>query len=267
MKRLTSKDVKIGVKNGFTVRDFCAKFSLRNEEAFFEQLKEAYPHGGYDQILREIRNNEKRGKKVSGHPHQKGGIRMGKMKLEVLKAQEAGLKSAAAKLDEEYENLENQYQACTDKAYNLQKQVNKLYVELKNCRSQLNQTRDRFGKIEQQMQVVSADREKNLASLNSIRAEIESLTIVSIGVHGNCELEVMEGNIVLDLSGKEGELNALTHKLADQEICENLTIKQVRTLAKLLIITSADNRKIKFIFDNSDLEAAYLASCPRSLSS
>ena len=68
MRTLTSKQVLTGIKNGFTVKDFCTKYGIKGESNFLIQLEKAFPTAGADQALREIRKNEKsrkRGEKES----------------------------------------------------------------------------------------------------------------------------------------------------------------------------------------------------------
>ena len=261
-RTLSAKDIKVGIKNGFTVKDFCTKFNIRGgETSFLEQLERAYPHGGSDQILREIRKNEKRGR-VRTVNHRKGGMQMQEKalsKIEVLKSQEADLSAAVIKLETEHKALASEHRNYLKQAREIETKVDKLMAEVKTCSEQFEKIIETNNNIVRKMNAVSEDRAKKLTAMDMVRVEIENLTVVSIGVCNNCAFEMFDNDFNIDLSGKEEQINKLTHQLMDQEICEDLTAKQIRTLSKLIIIRSNSPRKVEFVFDGELglLEKAY----------
>lgn len=264
-RALTAKDVKLGVKNGFTVKDFCTKFNIKGETSFLEKLESAYPNGGAEQMLREIRKNEKRhkGNKViiNNAQQRRGGNRMAKTqpisRIDVLRNQEANLSSEIIKLEVEHRDLASEHKNNLRQLRLLQEKYDELDREVKKCRKQLDDVCETDNSIVDKMNGISSNRTEKLASLDAVRAEIESLTVISIGVLKNCEFETIEGNFKIDLSGKEEEINILTHKLMDQEICADLTARQIRTLSRIITLRNSSSRKLEFVFDSSELENTY----------
>ena len=277
MRTLTSKMIKTGIKNGFTVKDFCTKHDIKGEGNFLIQLDKAFPNAAAaDQALREIRKNEKErrykaARKPSGAKKAaKSTTRKGDDSVEKKIDPLASLKSTEDALSSEVIGLENQHKELAGKRRDyllkmreIQKEVDKVYAELDKQQSAYEKAATEANKIIKQMNQVSQVRAEKLIKLTSVREQIKKLETATVAVYEDCNFEVVDGAAV-DFEFKEDEVSALTHRLMEEEICENLTIKQIKTLSKLLIISKNTLRKVEFIFDSSNLEKAYLASKPLS---
>ena len=178
-------------------------------------------------------------------------------RMDILKNQEASLSSEVIKLETEHKDLASKHREYLKKARDIEIKVDELNAKIDEYTAKFEEIIEANNELVRKMNSVSMDRAEKLASLDAVRTEIESLTVISIGVLKNCEFEVIEGNFQIDLSRKEEEINVLTHKLMDQEICEDLTARQIRTLSRVIILKNSSSRKLEFVFDSSELESTY----------
>lgn len=272
-KTLTSKDIRMGVRNGFTVKDFCRKYGINGKEAFVVQLEKAYPHGGSDQILKEIRKNEKNKSKAHNNTSAKkeGEKQVVEKKsdeerLEDLKAVESTLSNEIMELENEYQSLMTIRRKQLSRMRELEEKVDKLYAEIQGTEVEYDKVVEENNAVVDKMNALIQSRSEKFTNLDATREEIKALTVVVIGVNGDCSLEILDGQISIELPGKDEEVNNLAHQMVDKEICENLTMKQIKTLARLIIMNVYTSQKIKFIFDEESLEHAYTASLQDPLS-
>ena len=274
---LTSKDVRMGVRKGFTVKDFCKKYGINGKEAFIVQLEKAYPHGGSDQILKEIRKNEKIKSKAHNNTSTTSSTKKGgeqqveeektdEERLEDLKVTENKLSNEVMELEKEYQSFIALRKKQKDRMRELEDKTDKLYAEIQATEAEYDKVVEENNVTVDKTNAVIQSRSEKLASLDETREKIKALTVVSIGVNGDCSLEVLDGEISIELPGKDDEINNLAHQMMDKEICENLTMKQIKTLAKLIVLDIYSGQKIRFIFDNEVLEKAYSASYQDPLS-
>lgn len=275
MRTLTSKMVRTGIKNGFTVRDFCKKYNIKGETSFLEQLDRAFPNAGADQALREIRKNEKqlqhhKSKKSvmeATTTSRKGDDKVEKttQKLDVLKSTETALSNEVINLENQHKELATERRECLQELRGIQQKVDEICAELDRQHSLYKETAGKANQIIRQMNQLSGIRAGKLSELTSVREQIKKLETTTIAVYKDCDFEVVEGaKITAEIS--EDEVSALTHKLMEEDICEELTIKQIKILSRLILISKKSFQKVEFIFDSSALEKAYLASSLKPLS-
>lgn len=266
MRTLTSKQVRTGIKNGFTVKDFCTKYGIKGESNFLIQLEKAFPNAGADQALREIRKNEKNRKKptVKKQAPRKGVDKVTKKDpLAVLKSTEATLSSEVMSLENQHKQLAGERRASLGKLRGIQRKVDEIYSELDKQQSLYEAAATEANAIVKQMNQISQVRAEKLTELISIREQITKLETTTIAIYKDGKFEVVEGSAV-SLEVNEEDLSNLAHRLMENEICEDLTIKQIKILSKLILISQNSLRKVEYIFDSSALEKAYLASKPLS---
>lgn len=273
MRTLTSKAVKTGIKNGFTVKDFCKKYGIQGEGNFMIQLEKAFPNGGCDQVLREIHQNEKSHRHTKRKPAaspvtttptpRKEAVVIKKSALEALEAKEAELSKQVIDLENQHKQLAGERRGYLQKLRSIQQKVDEICQELGKQQTAYEETANLNNGVVRQMNKISKVRAEKLAELTTVRGEITKLRTTIIAVYDDCGFEIVEGNTI-SLEPEQSEVGTLTHQLAELEICENLTIKQIKTLAKLILISKNTSSKTEFIFDSSDLEQAYLASKPLS---
>lgn len=280
MRSLTSKQVRTGIKNGFTVKDFCTKYGIKGESNFLIQLEKAFPNAGADQALREIRKNEKEHrqrtakkpvttvkKATTSSTPRKGVDKVEKKKkvdpLASLKSTEVALSSEVIRLENQHKQLAGERRGHLLKLRGIQQKVDEIYAELDKQQSAYEEAATEANKIINQMNQISQVRAEKLAELTSVREQVTKLETTTIAIYKDCNMEVVEGSAV-SLEFNEEEVSSLAHQLMEKDICENLTIKQIKILSKLLLISQNSTRKVEFIFDSSNLEKAYLASKPLS---
>ena len=282
MKTLTSKLVKVGIKNGYTVEDFCNKYGITGEEEFLSQLKKAFPAGA-EQALREIRKNETHRKKkpiivvnhavLMSRKEEVSKVKEQKVKeeqevdpLAALKSTESELSAQVIELESRHKQLASERKKCLSELREIQEKVNEFRAEIDRQQSVYKEVAVEANRIIRQMNGVSRDRADKQAELASVREQIAKLETTTIAVCNDGKFEVVEG-AAISLDIDEDKLSELSHQLIDNSICEELKAKQIKALARLMtIITDNSSRKVEFIFDSdhADLEKAYLALKPLS---
>ena len=266
MRILTSKQVLTGIKNGFTVKDFCTKYGMKGEGDFLIQLEKAFPHAGSDQALREIRKNEKSRQKnyrksatIKISP-EKGVDKVEKQDpLTVLTSKEATLSSEMINLENQHKQLAGERRVYLSKLRDEQQKVDEICAELQRLQVAYEEAAKQNNKIVKQMNQLSETRAKKLAELTTVREQITKLETTTIAIYEDGKFEVVEG-AEASLEVDENEMNTLTHQLMEKKICEDLTVKQIKILSRLLLVSKNSPRKVGFIFDSTALEQAYLTT-------
>ncbi len=266
MRMLTSKKIKTGIKNGFTVKDFCAKYSIKGEANFLTQLENAFPAGA-DEALREIRKNEKNRRKFVKKPvvavenpipekEVEVTEKQADDSLDALKSTEAALSSEVIDLENQHKQLAGERRDCLNKLREKQQRVDEICAELQKLRAAYEEIARQNNEIVRQMNQISGVRSEKLSELISVREQIARLETTTIAVYKDGKLEVVEGPVV-PMEVDEEAVSNLAHQLMENKICEDLTIKQVRLLAKVFLIAKNSPTKLGFMFDSSALEKAY----------
>ena len=107
----------------------------------------------------------------------------------------------------------------------------------------------------EQMNAASSARKELGAELDKIRAQIQEMAKVIIGVTADGDFLVFddEFEVELDASGSEQIFKAIL----ENEVCAELKVREIRTVARLLAIRQNMPMEIEAVFDNPDVEAVF----------
>ena len=110
-----------------------------------------------------------------------------------------------------------------------------------------------------EMRVLTSSISEKRANLESIRAEIDSLKKISMFVYTNGEIE-LENHGEFDSTVDESRVSEIFGSLIQNEVSENLTIKSIKQLSKVLAIVEklkANQLKFEISFDEETMKEVY----------
>ena len=248
LKDITGKKFEIELKHGATLEDFLEEYDCMREE-FIEYLEKNFREKARNSMLRYMNKNSKKPKQFSGksskstskgnivikHIEEKPTIKKEKTTnncaenqieptLEELKEKERYISSEVHKQNEFCKELELTKKGFLD---NLE-ETNKTLLE----------TRKRIVKIQKDIKNTSGqidEVKKEITSkkkiLKEIKQKIKTLQKVSLFVYMNGDIENF------DIPEKEQTgCDKYFDDLLKNEVVEELSIKQIRQLAKLLVL-------------------------------
>ena len=286
LARLTRKDVRVGIKKGLTMKVFCEKYQCSEEElkARIEQLYSKDTKVA-KKCLDEIMANGKKPKKqpkpiaeevtiqveaeeipeTSGFESTTELVNADETstdteinKLEVLKDLEESVSQEVIDLESSNKALVREYHICKTKLDECNKKLDEITEEYLACNKVFNETIEEAEKIEQQRSELKKQWGVKRKVLGDIRAEIERLSTIGIDVYNSGEIAPTEGcEVELDDSGWEG----LRESLLTSEYCQDLRLRDIGVLARLLKINEHAGGKITLLCDRSEIENAFKALC------
>ena len=264
---MKAKDVKSAIRNGKTIAFLCEKYDC-DEEGFKERLRQLYyPDRNpkrYNEVLAGLDANEKRIRKKTGvgakNVARKGnavGIltdaELKQVAIEALKNKAAESEHTIMELEsqmrfwvEEHSSLKQSLHELTKKIDQVMADFRKSYKEFRDTSSELTQT---------EMLIASAtarlDRER-ITYRDTIDRIVE-MSMVTLGVYSSGDISPMDGELVPDDTGWE----EVRDTLMTMPECQELRLKDIGTLARLLMIVEHADCKIEAMCDDAELEAVF----------
>lgn len=271
LRVLTGKKVKVGIKNGMTVQDFCAKFECDPDE-FMTRLGRLFTvKDTAKQVWGDIVANEKKPKakvadvveevvetpKVADEvaEDESGDVTSPALTLDELKAKEAEYSDVLIEREKYYKTLyqerdegKKKYQSLHDEIKSLKKQC-----EVKCHEADKVIKRDK--ELVDEMNAIWAKYCDERAALEAIRDQIKEMSKIVLCVYSSREIAPFdeEVEITLDDAGHE----ELFNQLREQEEAEDFRPKDVRTVARLMRIVANLGSPVEIIFEDEDVKTAY----------
>ncbi len=278
MRTIDDKLLKNNLKKGWTIEDFCRHCQMSVEE-FMSQLERNFSKKFYDCVLRELKRNEKARKR--NEKSKSTGLQQ--KQIEIFKPAE---KAEISTLDE----LLDKEEELKSRLITMEKNCKTLIEKRNVCGGKLSEEKLFFERIYQQIlsrgkavenlmkEIEELDKEltaeKTLKAeldreLKNVQNQIKVLREVSIHCFedGRVEMEDVE---TLDWSQKFHDLTSESEDesiskdsrfMQVRELAEDLSVKQVKQLAKILtLIEMLEQQGQKFIleFDKESHVAALL---------
>lgn len=252
LRSLQQKNVRVNIKNGWNLEDFCEKYRCTEDE-LKTRLDQIFKNKkAMRNCIDKIEKNS--GKHKSKPKTVKASVISEANELETLRREEATLSKGVMKLETEWE---------AQKAEHLErlKSLRDKKAELKEFRSQISKERKMTEKIIQQdnrivekMNDLTKRRNTLVATLEEKRARIEELKKLTLCVFDGGEITTYDGSDVkLDDTGHE-EIYA---KLTEHELCDELRMRDVKTLARLLAMSNNSTIEVEIICDRKELEEIF----------
>ncbi|MBQ8992483.1 hypothetical protein IJ090_03575 [Candidatus Saccharibacteria bacterium] len=251
---IKATDIHFGIKIGRTIDEYCEKYGYKSEDDLFRDVKILYPNISGD-VISQMKQAGKRRTKQRNHRKGKEALVKQQTTPEVsLEAQEKKLSDEVIKLEGEHKSLAQTRRGYLAELRTIRSELSRIKAELKTLDEKYERTVKLNNETVVKMNAVSAKRTAKLEELDAIRAEIERNRKITVAVYEDCSLEILEGEqIELQFEAD----NAAVNKLVDTLACEELPVKQIRVVVKLLEIAKKDPR-VEFEFDNEKVKEVFL---------
>lgn len=267
---LKAKNVVLGVKKGMTLEDFCNKYQCTSEE-LQERIRQVYGHNKKQlkTFFVQIAANEKKPRKEletdvlaidadktdeSITEEQTPEVTLRRTELASLADLEEQQSKRVMALESEHKELAAEHRTLKTSLRELSDNIDKLMSEFQRYHQSFEEILSRNSEVEARMNEISTEWNTERAALADTRERIDELSSVTLCVYASGEITPMEGcEFVPDDTDWQSTRDALLEK--DQ--CQELRLKDIGTLARLLMIVKHADCKIEVICDNSDLEIAF----------
>ncbi len=171
-----------------------------------------------------------------------------------LEADEHLLSNEVIELECEHKTLNQMHRARISNLRELQLELDRLKSDLQQCHDKYIRTVSEADEIANRMNKVSTLRREKMVALEAVRHEITELQRVSLYVFTDGRIESDDLELVLD---DDGHLE-LKEKLVSREECLDLRVRDITTLARLLIISEKINH-LTLVCENPELETAFMS--------
>jgi hypothetical protein len=269
---MKTKTVMVGIKNGMTLDDFCQKYQC-SSEAFEERMKQIYGHNKKQlkHCFTQIVANEKKARKEAetdeteevaevtevSETTEEDQVPVSMSRSEELKylaeLEKQQVQSVVAK-ESEHKELAAEHRSYKTSLRELRDKIDKMMVEFQHYHQEFEEILSKNAVVEARMNEISAEWNTERTALADTRSRIEELSVVTLSVYNSGEISQIDGpEIELDDAG----WGSTREVLLTEDECQELRLKDITTLAKLLMIAEHSDRKIEAMCDNAELEIAF----------
>ena len=269
ISNLTAKQLKIDIKKGCTPEDLEQRYGCSNED-LRKRIQQLYSQGNgrkAQDVYKELEANRKlprRVKKEEPAPDDQPSEETdavpetendGTLTLEDLIATAEGLSAAVVDLEGQHKALAGERHACIANLRQLQKKIEEIEVELQECHDTYEQSVSRANALADEMNRISANRREKVVALEAVRCEIEERQKISLFVYDDGRIEAVDKpDFIFDDTGYLD----LKPVLSEKAECQDLRIRDIATLARLLTI-ARNIEKLDLACEASELETAFWA--------
>ena len=293
ISRLDAKGVLLGIKNGMTVDDFCTKYQCSSEE-LITRIHQIYSRSEKfaKKHIAAIIANEKNARKTPNATEDAEADGAGLAEETPVELPEVDWAEATNEASAET-NAETQDETCSETALEraekeaealsqevmdievkwrkeftpkhlefiaelreINAEMKELIARYKKLCSRYESTVEKDNAVIQQMNELMSVRREKMSRLAEVRQRIVELKAVSLCIYDSGEIATLdERDIVLDDSG----YLELYNELLEREECQELRLKDIRALARLICIVRnmGDISVSACVFDNDELEKVY----------
>lgn len=298
MKKMTSKDLHVALKNQATEEELMERYGVDSSEELYEVMSKVAP-GNFEYFKKEIKKNQKNRlrkdeKKEMALDNQKEDEQIELTNFETLTDQSSEVENGKVGKnmvdytavekptnDEPKPSLNELLEAekfLSDNCVSLEKEHNalinarredvKTLAEIKRTLEELkrllqvNQSKlttvlENYNSKAEQMLRVSSEISACKEMLADTRAQIEEAKKLKISVFSDGTIECENGELE---SPCEAEVSQLFSTLILLAAAEELTIKQIKTVAKLVSVVKKIDQKYELEFDSDLVQKLYEAA-------
>ena len=298
MKKMTSKDLHVALKNQATEEELMERYGVDSSEELYEVMSKVAP-GNFEYFKKEIKKNQKNRlrkdeKKKMALDNQKEDEQIELTNFETLTDQSSEVENGKVGKnmvdytavekptnDEPKPSLNELLEAekfLSDNCVSLEKEHNALInarredvktlalikrtlEELKRLlqvnQSKLTTVLEDYNSKAEQMLRVSSEISACKEMLADTRAQIEEAKKLKVSVFSDGTIECENGELE---SPCEAEVSQLFSTLILLAAAEELTIKQVKTVAKLVSVVKKIGQKYELEFDSDLVQKLYEAA-------
>lgn len=298
MKKMTSKDLHVALKNQATEEELMERYGVDSSEELYEVMSKVAP-GNFEYFKKKIKKNQKNRlrkdeKKEMALDNQKEDEQIELTNFETLTDQSSEVENGKVGKnmveytavekptnDEPKPSLNELLEAekfLSDNCVSLEKEHNALInarredvktltlikrtlEELKRLlqvnQSKLTTVLEDYNSKAEQMLRVSSEISACKEMLADTRAQIEEAKKLKVSVFSDGTIECENGELE---SPCEAEVSQLFSTLILLAAAEELTIKQIKTVAKLVLMVKKIDKKYELEFDSDLVQKLYEAA-------
>ena len=272
---LTGRYMNEKLKRGWTSEDFATHFSSSVED-FLSALEKKFPYAVSQMKHRMEKNAKKKENLTSSMVIQAEDIfetttenlsveidtfedEPSESQLDILKRRESELSSRIFSLESQHSELVSKRASQRAEFKQQKMRLTELVEKLERAKSEFETTFSERKHTGAEMKELSSLIRREKQILQSVRKEISSLQKVFIFAYCSGELEI-ENNSDVDLTVTTADVAIKFGELIDLSAVDSLAIKEVRQLARLLLLMEkiqASKVQFELTFENEKLEEAY----------
>ena len=282
LSRINGKYMEEKLKRGYGTSYFLKSLNI-GEDEFFQYLKKNFSSKAYASMCKRLKNNEKSQKKFSSSkgsrhtpvcneasvttlPTTESSAEKETVEatnnisyLDMLKEKEHELSSVICLEEAEHVQLISKRASLKSQFQKQRAQLLDLTRTIEALRNDFESTFSEWKELGSDMHSLTESISKKKVSLEAIRDEIISLQKISIFAYANGEIEFENvGNF--DTTTDSSSEAALFNKLIQNNVVESLTIKNIRQLAKLILIVeklNAEHLSFELTFEDSTVQEVF----------
>ena len=286
MTQLNGKLMEEKLKRGWTVASFADYFQI-SEEDFLVRLKKTFRSNTYEGMKRRLEQNAKIRKKAEQPPSNSKRVDIPNISIPVVqklsfrdldlddsetvltktepKSHLETLKELEKDLSESLISLEGEHKELVQKRKSLKASLYKERLALIEFLKQLTEHRENFREIVRCYDNLSIEMCNKMSEisdkksqLEDIRLQIEEQEKIQIFFYENGEIEFLGERNSFDVS--DGDIDIMFNRFISNPSFENLTVKVIRQLAYLILLTqslSMANKKYEIIFEDEAIEKIF----------
>lgn len=260
LRRLRGKQIWVYIKQGMTIEELIEKYKCSQED-LEKYMEKNFEKKARESIRRELeKNGKKRGNntativtqeeiskttlnelhKKERQMQEKNVMVMKENKkepdersLEKLKDRENALVTEICKQEVAHKNTLSSKKKLFDELKNEKEKILELKDIILKRQKAVDEIFTKIVEIDEKIITESEELSANKKILNEIREYIKVLEKVTIFVYENGEIKEEEAEVAEELLG----LDEVFESLIYNELVENLSVKQIRQLAKLMVLT------------------------------
>lgn len=259
LRRLRGKQLWLYIKQGFTIEDLLEKYQCTKEE-LEKYMEKNFEKKARDSVRRELEKNGKKSgnntavivtqeeiskstlkeiQKKARQMQEKNIMVMenkkdsDEMSLEKLKDRENALVTEICKQEGERKRTLAIRKTLLEKLVTEKEKILELKKIILQRQKEVDEIFTKMVEIDKKITVESEELSANKKILSEVREYIKVLEKVTIFVYENGEIKEEEAEVAEELPGLDEVFDSLIHN----ELVENLSVKQIRQLAKLLVLT------------------------------
>ena len=277
---MTSKDLHIAVKRNDGVEYLISRFGIPDEETLFETVRKIVPLKAEDFIKVLKKKQKQLSKKRNKNSEEVDSSSMVQSSeeqeqnmelfiqdvqeeekdihvvytLEQLIEEEKKLSAKICEIEGEHKDLVAKRKRLVERLEFCRKALKELNRLLHEQEEKVTNTYSEYLECASQMEVLNGEKKKYMEQLNEIRNKIEDLKKITIYVYENSTIE-MENMPIQYI--EDGEIAVASRKLYELPEAEELTVKEIKTIAKLQIVVNMIERsgyQAEFVFDSSKVQ-------------
>lgn len=285
--RITGKYMEEKLKRGYGTSYFLKSLNV-SEDEFFKYLKKNFSSKAYASMCKRLKNNEKSSKKFGFKSSEhtptaiadvetstatmpdftftEGNAETETIELEnsisyldTLKEKEHTLSSVICSEEAKHTQLISRRAILRSQFQKQQTQLFELTRKIEALRNDFAKTFSEWEKLGSDMHSLTESISDKKVSLEAIRNEIILLQKISIFAYANGEIE-FENVGDFDTTTDSSSEAALFNKLIQNNVVESLTIKNIRQLAKLILIVeklNAEHLSFELTFEDSTVQEVF----------